>query len=126
MFAAAKLAAIAVVCLFVPVGVQASAQQGQHSGFGLAKLNRAVIRQQEASAPSDGQVHQAAAPILAIPKVNKLLEMDFRRLLAWVGGLTIGNFALSGLNVPYVGLIGGALIGEYWYSNRVFPFDGTF
>lgn len=78
-----------------------------------------------------GQLHLAAAggDILAIPKVDKLLKMDFRRLLAWIGGLTLGNFLiegyLSGLQIPYLGLIVGGLIGEFWYSKRIFPFDGT-
>jgi len=76
------------------------------------------------------QLHLAAGgDILAIPKVDKLLKMDFRRLLAWIGGLTLGNFLiegwLSGLQIPYLGLIVGGLIGEFWYSKHIFPFDGT-
>lgn len=76
------------------------------------------------------QLHlTAGGDILAIPKIDKLLNMDYRRLLAWIGGLTLGNFViegyLSGLQVPYLGLVIGGLIGELWYSKHIFPFDGT-
>jgi len=125
---------IRVVAVFVcfltgftaaPVAAYASPQMVGRGGQAI--LSEAVVREGPTSDPNQrGQIYRVAAPILMIPYIEDLLEMDFRRLLAWIGGLTIGNVIMSGFNIPYVGLIAGALIGEYWYKNKIFPFDGTF
>lgn len=76
MFAALAFAAL----VFAASGAVVKAEPAGPKG--LTQLNQAVLlqgRNQEA-APAEAQ---PAASVLAIPKVKKLLEMDFRRLLAW-------------------------------------------
>ncbi len=65
-------------------------------------------------------------PITDVYKFDKILEMDFKRLMALALGLGIGAFVgenyLGGGVLLYVGLIGGGLLGEWWYNQGHWPF----
>jgi len=57
-----------------------------------------------------------------------LLEMDLKRLLALALGVAIGMQAVEALALPelrFIGVIGGAMLGEWWYRQKFWPFTSA-
>ncbi len=61
--------------------------------------------------------------------LEHLLHMDVSRLLALASGVTVGQIAmelvLPGANLGFFAMVGGAMLGNWWYDRRMWPFEGT-
>jgi len=82
-----------------------------------------------AASPAEAVRVQVAGELDAVSdalKIEKLMNMDLRRVLALTLGVAVG-IAVSEAILPgqfrFIGMVGGALIGEYWYRKRHFPFN---
>jgi len=77
----------------------------------------------------DGEIILASlgpAAVLEGAHAGHLLHMDLKRLLALTSGVAIGNFvvhSLVGGQLYLIGLLGGAMIGEWWYEENIWPFN---
>lgn len=76
----------------------------------------------------DGKVVLATfgpAVVLEGAHAGHLLHMDLKRLLALTSGVALGTFtaqSLVGGQLYLVGLLAGAMVGEWWYNENIWPF----
>lgn len=66
------------------------------------------------------------APMMEAAHVGHLLDMDFKHLLALAVGTAAGAAAAEALlpgELHLVGVLGGALLGEWWHRHGYFPFQ---
>jgi len=58
--------------------------------------------------------------------LEHLLHIDFKHLMALATGLgighTIGELFFEGTQIGYLALMGGVMIGDWWYKQQMWPF----
>lgn len=88
--------------------------------FGLAPAGLRA-----ASPPAEPVQLAQAEVILEGAHAGHLLDMDLKRVLALALGVGIGVQAIDLIAMPelrFVGIIGGAMLGEWWYRQKIWPF----
>lgn len=89
-----------------------------------AQAHERTVRLQQ----PDGHVILASlGPVMVLEGAHAghLLHMDLKRLLALTSGVALGTFTVQSLvggQLYLVGLLAGAMVGEWWYEENIWPF----
>ncbi len=121
----ARTGRIAVVAL-IALGALITAPGPARAGVPLGRPLAAI------PAPAARPVVPASAGFAIITEaghLEHLTHMDLKRLLSVATGIAIGNLLIEivypGGPLGFVGMIGGALLGDWWYRQKLWPFHPT-